>query len=410
MKMKYLRNFGLLSLLLLGVFFIFEWDNLISTYHYLESKKPVNKLKYYQNPQRYFNGNVIYESKNNYKFKVSDALITLPETFTSGDSTVRTQKYLEDFRYESLLVIQNGEIIYENYWNGLTKETPHSAFSITKTMLGVLVGVAIDDGLIKSKDDLITNYLPEFENTWYRNVTIDHCLDMISGVKWEDDIPMLIDYVWLWAWNLTSAKEYLLQRESWHEPGTFRVYNSMDPLMIGLVLKSVIGDRTLSGYMQEKLWLPLGAEDNSYLTYFQEDDVENVIFGFSATTRDLAKFGQMWLQNGNWNGHQIISEDWVDQSFIAHREDNQPRVDAALTWFYDTYGWGYNNFWWIPDDTSGDEVFAHGIDGQLIYINRAKNVVIVSFRSNPEVLAGYNGHFANRSMVDFAQAISESIE
>lgn len=407
--MKYLKRFGIFLLLLLAVFIIIEWDTIVLSYHYVQSNKPENTLKYNQKPQNYFKSRLITKSNDVYKFQLSDTLTMLPETFVSGDSTVNTRNYLDSTRYESLMVLKDGEIVYENYWNGLTEDMTHSAFSITKTMTGIMVGIAIDEGLIASKDDLIIKYLPEFKDTWYQDVTIDHCLDMISGVKWENDIPMLIEYLWQWLWNLTSPENYLIQRESWHKPGTFRVYNSMDALMAGLVLKSVIGEKTIAVYMEEKLWEPLGAEDNAYFSYFQENDIENTIFGFSATTRDLAKVGQLYLQKGNWNGRQIVSESWVSQSFTAHREDNQPRVDASLKWFYDTYGWGYNNFWWIPDDTQGDEIFAWGIDGQLIYIDRSKNIVIASFRSNPADYTGYDGDFLNRSMVDFMQAICDNV-
>ena len=407
---KILKRIGLTFLVLLIGFVLIKWKTIKLSYHYLQMLKPENRLEYFQDGQKYFQTRIIAKSSKPEKFVMSDSIIKLPVTFKSIDSVISTEMYLKDMRYEGLMVLKNGKVVYENYWNGFTNDETHMVASITKSIISITVGIAINEGLIESKDDLIVKYLPQFKNTWYKDVTIDECLDMVSGVDWRNDIPMMKEFMWKWGWNLTTAEEFLLQSESWHKPGGKMVYNSMDPLIIGLVLKSVIGERTISEYIQEKLWEPLDTEDNAYFTYLIEDDIETTWAGIYTTTRDLAKIGQLYLQKGNWNGKQIVSKDWVNQTFNAHRETTMPIVDHSKKWFYDTYGWGYNNFWWIPDDTNGNEIMAWGLGGQTIYINRKNNVVVVSFRANPLNLKNQSLNFLNRSMVDFMQAIGNSVE
>lgn len=124
----------------------------------------------------------------------------------------------------------------------------------------------------------------------------------------------------------------------------------------------------------------------------------------------LAKIGQLYLQDGVWNGKQLISKSWIDQSFLAHREATLPKLNESLRWEKDgTYGWGYNNYWWIPDDTNGYETFAWGSFGQTIYINKLRNVVVVSFRAEDRDGKYQDFNFPDRSMLDFMQAIANSI-
>lgn len=405
-----LKKTGIALLLILVGAVMIKWDTIVLSYHYMQLLKPEKRLTYFQNGQDYFHTRLIERSSKTLSIKKSDALYNLPDNFTTTDSTVNTEDYLNHFRYEGLLVLKNGQIIYENYWNGYAQDKTHIVASITKSILSIAIGIAIDEGLINSKDDLIIKYLPQFKDSWYKDVTIDDCLDMVSGVKWENDIPMVSEFMWKWGWNLTTAERFLLERESWHKPGEKKVYNSMDPLLVGLLLKSVIGERTISDYIHEKIWEPLGAEDHAYFTYLDKNDIETTWAGIYASMRDLGKVGQLYLQAGQWNGKQLVSESWVNQSFTAHRETTKPVINDSLRWFYDTYGWGYNNFWWIPDDSNGDEIFAWGLGGQTIYIDRQSNTVIVSFRANPLDLSigKTNLNFFNRSMVDFMQAIASS--
>lgn len=379
----------------------------------MQSAKVENFLQYFQNRQDQFDSHLIKKSNNPYKFETSDTLLNLPEYFVSMDSTINIADYIENQRYEGILVLKNSQIIYENYWNGFSKEKTHVLNSITKSIMSILVGIAIDEGLIRSREDLVTKYLPQFKNTLYKDVTIDDCLDMVSGVKWENDWLMVQDFMWKWGWNTTTAEKFLLEREFLHKPGEKFVYNSMDPLMIGLILKSVIGEKSISEYMQEKLWAPLGAENNAYFEKLNEYDIEPSWYGIYTTMNDLAKIGQLYLQEGNWRDTQIVSRNWVKQSFQAHRETTKPiSNDSWRTQDYNNYGWGYNNYWWIPDDSHEDEILGWGMYGQTLYVNKQKNIVVVSFRAEglTDYDENYTFEFENRSMLDFVQAIGNSVE
>ena len=408
--MRTLIKVGILIIFILAGFIILNWDKLWLSYHGMQMLKPEKRLDYFQDGQEYAQTRLIAKSSNPKHLKVSESLLALPDSFRTTDSLINTASYIENARYEGLLVLKNAEIVYENYWNGFNEHKTHVVNSITKSIISIAVGIAIDEGLIASKDDLIVKYLPQFKDSWYREVSIDDCLDMVSGVKWEHDIPMMLEFSFKWGWNITTAEKHLLNLEAWHEPGEQMVYNSMDPLMLGLVLKQVIGERTISEYIHEKLWDPIGAENHAFFNYLDENSIETTWAGIYATMRDLAKVGQLYLQRGKWNGKQLVSESWVDQSFSPHRKSTSPRVDVSLGWEYDTHGWGYNNFWWIPDDTNGNEIFAFGLGGQCIYINRQTEVVVVSFRANPLDLTHVNPDFLDRSMLDFMQAISTHVE
>ena len=405
-----IKKIGLGLLVLLVGFIVLKKDEIYLSYHGSQMLKPENRLKYFQDGQEYALTRRIPKSSKPFHLKSSDTIVTLPDTFLSLDSVISVEEFLEDLRYEGLMVLNHGEIVFEEYWNGFKESETHILNSITKSIISIVVGIAIDEGLIESKDDRITKYLPDFKGTWYDNVTVDDCLDMVSGVRWERDIPMMLDFSFRWGWNLTSPQKHLLNLDSWFEPGEQMVYNSMDPLIVGLVLKSVIKDRTISQYINEKLWEPIGAEDDAFFNYLNENDIETTWAGMYATMRDLAKVGLLFLEKGNWNGEQIISEQWVNQSFTAHRETTMPKVDYSLEWNYDTHGWGYNNYWWLPDDTQGDEIFGFGLGGQTLYINRSKDLVIVSFRANPLELKNVNPDFLDRSMLDFMQAISNELK
>lgn len=408
---KSIKLIGFVLLALVLTFVTFRWGKIIETYHFYQSQKPEKRLLYYQDNRPYFSHRDISKSSKPSPLPISDNLVDLPVEFFSLDSMVSTRQYLDILRYEGLLIIKDGEIVYEQYLNGLKENEVHSANSITKSILSLAIGIAIEEGLIGSKDDLVIQYLPQFKNTWYSDVTIDECLDMVSGVKWENDYSMMVDFLLKWKWNLTSAEEFLLRIENLHEPGEKMVYNSMDPLLVGLVLKSVIGKRTISEYIQEKIWDPLGAEHNSHFIVGDENGLEITWMGLNTSLRDLGKIGQLYLEDDVWNGKQLISKSWVDQSFTAHRETTLPRLDKSLRWDIDgTYGWGYNNYWWIPDNSKGYETFAWGAFGQVIYINKLKDLVVVSFRAEDSDGKIKDFNFLDRSMLDFMQAIAKNIK
>ena len=136
--MKLIKKIGIILVILIIGIIVFNVKTITLYYHFIQSAKPEFRFKYFQNNHQYFDSREIQKSNFPYKFQISDTLMHLPESFVSVDSNILTQTYLQDMRYEGILVLKEGEIIFEDYWNGLTEEKGHSAFSISKTILSIL--------------------------------------------------------------------------------------------------------------------------------------------------------------------------------------------------------------------------------------------------------------------------------
>ena len=285
---------------------------------------------------------------------------SLTVTSKGVKNKITFEDYLEDNKTVAYIVIQNDSIKYENYFNDYDEASIVNSFSMAKSILSILVGCAIDDGKIKSIDEPITNYLPELEGKGFEKVTINHLLNMTSGIYFNESYtnPFGDAATFYYGTNLRKAASKLTPT---YEPGTRFKYSSGDSQLLGLVLDAAIGDTTISTYLEEKIWKPLGMEFDASWSLDRNNGVEKTFCCVNARARDFAKIGRLYLNKGNWNGKQIVSKSWVDQS---------TKIDAT--------GGNvarYQHQWWI--NTSDNSFEAEGILGQHIYVQPEKNVVIV---------------------------------
>lgn len=261
----------------------------------------------------------------------------------------------------AFLIIQNDSIQYEKYFNKYDEESIVASFSMAKSVTSMLIGIAIDEGLIRSVDEPITNYIPELKDTGLDKVTIKHLLQMTSGIKFNESYsnPFGDAANYYYGTNLRKALRKLkLERQ----PGEKFVYTSGQTQVLGLVLERALKNRTVTSYLEEKIWLPLGMEyDASWSLDREKDGLEKTFCCLNARARDFAKLGRLYLQKGNWEGKQIVSKKWVEESTKYDNSDG-------------SY-WGYQYQWWIP--TKEGDFFANGILGQYIYVNPSKNLIIV---------------------------------
>ena len=302
---------------------------------------------------------------------------TLPETFSFEGETKNLQEYLDYFWSDGMIVIHKNEIVYENYWLGNNESKKHISWSVAKSFISALVGIAFEEGLIDSLEDPITKYLDDFENTGFDNVSIKDILQMSTGVLFNEDYADYNSDINRFGRAIatgTSMRDFskTLTREK--EPGTYMHYVSINTQVLGFLLQKVT-NKSISEYLYEKIWNPLGMEDSAYFILDNAED-ELALGGLNATLRDYAKFGLLYLQKGKWNDSQILSEQWIEDSHTTDREHLVPGVRDTSS-----NPWGYGYQWWIPGFPDTDYT-ASGVYNQYIYINPESETVIAKTSSN----------------------------
>lgn len=331
----------------------------------------------FKNAKEIFSTTTVPKPAVSYQFPVMVQPITLPETFQFGDSSISTKPYLDYTLTDAMLIIRHDTILYEYYSNNFTAQDHHISWSMSKSVISALIGIAIEEGKIKSIEETVTDYLPDFVGTGYEGVRIKDVLQMSSGVGFDEDygdfnsdINVMGRYFALGMPMRDFAKRLKRARE----PGTYNLYVSIDTQVLGMILVKATG-KSITEYMNEKIWSQIGAESEAYWLV-DKSGMEFAIGGLNVTARDYAKLGQLFLDSGRWQGKQLISKEWVVASITPDAPHLMPgkRASAELE-----EGYGFQ--WWIPHG-SQDEFNAQGIYTQFIYIDPDKDMVIVKLSSN----------------------------
>lgn len=275
-------------------------------------------------------------------------------------------QYLEDHKTVAFLIIKNDTIQYEKYFRGYDKESMVPSFSMAKSVTSILIGCAIDEGLIKSVDEPITNYIPELNRNGFDQVSIQHLLQMTSGIEFNESYFNPFGDAASFYYGLNLRKQ-IGKMKLKREPGKQFEYVSGNTQLLGLVLERSLKGKTITQYLQEKLWTPLGMEyDASWSIDRKKDGLEKTFCCINARARDFAKIGRLYKNKGNWNGKQIVSQEWVEAS-------TKPDATNGGVNFY-------RYQWWLP--TPGEDFMAEGILGQFVYVNPAKDLIIVRLGKN----------------------------
>ncbi len=275
-------------------------------------------------------------------------------------------KYLEANKTVAFLIIKNDTIQYEKYFNGYDEQSIVPSFSMAKSITSILVGCAIDDGLIKSVEEPITNYLPELAENGFDKVTIKHLLQMTSGIQFNESYVNPFGDAASFYYGRDLRKR-LSKVKLKTEPGRQFEYVSGNTQLLGLVLERSLKNRTITSYLQQKIWTPLGMEyDASWSIDRKENGLEKTFCCVNARARDFAKIGRLYKNKGNWNGKQIVSRKWVEESTKLDTTEGSV---------------GYYQYqWWLPKPN--EDFMAEGHLGQFIYVNPAKDLVIVRLGKN----------------------------
>lgn len=300
----------------------------------------------------------------------------LPTKFIFEGKQVDVDEYLLRTDTAALLIIQNGKIKYENYWLTGGPDEHWFSFSMAKSFISALIGIAIHQKYINSIEDKITFYVPQLKNSAYDNVRIKDILQMSSGASWNEDYGDPNSDINRSARIFAiggSLDEFTSSLEKELESGSFNRYNSTDTQALGMLLREATG-ASITEYMQKMLWEPIGAEKNGYWIVDSEN-MEMAYAGFMATARDYAKLGELYRLKGNLNNKQIIPSEWIELSTKPDGPHLLPG-DNPLSDF--PLGYGFQ--WWIPDN-SGD-FSAIGVYNQFIYVSPKNNTVIVKLSAN----------------------------
>lgn len=303
--------------------------------------------------------------------------IDLPAHY-DHDGSQDTEAFLTATDTVALLVLRDGSVRHEYYALTGGPDVHWISWSVAKSFISALVGIAIDDGHISSVEDPMTDYITGIEGSAYDGVRIKDVLQMSSGARWNEDYnDPHSDIARLGAAMSGSSTLARLVAEMVpeHPPGTLCRYNSGDTQALGSLIAAATG-RPIADYTSEKLFAPLGIEATGYwLT--DSDGMEMAFGGLMLTARDFAKLGELYRLRGVWHGKQLVPAVWVRDSVTA----DSPHLTAEANLTNEGMNFGYGYQWWLGPGERGD-YSAIGVYNQFVYVDPDTNVVIVKLSAN----------------------------
>ena len=276
-----------------------------------------------------------------------------------------TRKLLEDLKTTALLVVENGQLVYERYDLDGNSDVISGSFSMAKSIVSLLTGFALQEHKIKSLDEPISDYLPEYENRDEGKIKIRDLLTMTSGLNWDESYwnPFSITTE---AYYGADLHQTAFKQRSVRPGGTEFSYQSGTSELLGFLVSRAV-NKSLSQYASEKLWIPLGAEKDALWSLDHEEGMEKAFCCFNATARDFARIGELVRLQGKWNGVELLNSDYIKKMTTPHGIPNEKGMPT------DDYGYQ----WWILKTPQGDVPYARGILGQYIFVVPQKNRVLV---------------------------------
>ena len=312
------------------------------------------------------------------------------------DVGVDVDAYMDAQRAAALIIVHNGKVRLEKYAMDFGPDGRWTSFSVAKSFTSTLIGAAIQDGYIKSIDDMVSDYIPDLKGSAYDNVTIAQLLTMTSGVAWNEDYADPNSDVA--RFNSHTAEpgmdvtvSYMRQLQAEAEPGTKWVYKTGETNLIG-VLASSAANKPLAEYLSEKIWKPFGMQqDATWLLGSTGHEISGCCV--QAATRDYARFGLFMLGGGIAGGKQVLPEGWITEA--THKQ-----VDIGVP------GRGYGYQWWTLDDGA---YMAQGIFGQSIFIDPNRQLVIAANSNWPQA-TDRQGGTQGKDRLAFYRQVQQAID
>ena len=346
----------------------------IARWHMLDGD--INSLTF-RSMDRLFTTRTVAHAGTPWRLPRADAPLNVSYTF--GGKRHTAQDFLDRTYTNALLVMKDGKIVSEIYRNNSDENSRFIGWSMTKSVTSLLVGCALADGRIKSLDDDITAYLPELKGGGYDGATIRQILQMRSGVDYEERYDFANpgiaarNHVDALVKNVARFADAARTVKRLHAPGSVFQYKTLDTAVLGWLIERVSGT-TVAGYTAQKLWEPLGAEQDGFYIMDGQPGTGREFSGagFNATLRDYGRIGQMMLDGGRANGRQVVPADWVHTSTApsAPADDKMPGIPT-----------GYAMQWWLLDNSGAYS--AVGLQGQYIYVDPRSRTVVVKISYFP---------------------------
>lgn len=299
-------------------------------------------------------------------------------------NTTPLKKLLDDNKTDAFVVVHNGQLVYERYFNGYNESEPHGMASLAKVFTGAIIQSLAEENRI-DLEKTADAYIKELKNTPFGNATLQQLMDMQVSVEYPThgyEHPALENQdaqLYLASNILPRGKNYdgpmkiydmLREAEETAPPGSDFSYDNGSAETLAWVIRTITG-KSLAENVSEQIWSQIGMEENAYYVT-DETKIEQASAGLNATARDMARFGQLLLNNGEYNGKQILPSSITED--IKNVQEGELAVGPGASI-------SYHNQWWIPHNEQGAfEVL--GSYGQTLYIDPKANMVIVHFSSN----------------------------
>jgi len=266
----------------------------------------------------------------------------------------------------AFLVARDSMILHETYWDGYSQNSLSNSFSMAKSIVSLLVGAAIDEGFVDSLDQKAGDFVPSFNQGNKSRITIRNLLTMSAGTDWDEAYSSLFSPT-TESYYGDDLRGMVDELKSVKEPGIEYYYSSIETEVLAMVVESATG-KTISEYASEKFWKPMGAKHDALWSLDRENGIEKAYCCFNSNARDFARWGQLILNDGNWNGKQLISKSYLDEAlqpanYLIDEEGNP----------LEYYGFQ----WWIIDYKDYQIPYMRGILGQYIFVIKEKNAVVV---------------------------------
>ncbi len=330
------------------------------------------KMLMYKSPnvddRRIFHNRKIPSSRKPFHFNYSEEFSLYLDTVRLYNPSLRKDIPLDSIlildKTKAFILFINDSIVYERYFDSQKANEVSCVFSISKSILSALTGIIIDKGYIKSIDQKISDYIPELlYNNNFNQITIKQLLQMSSGLEWKRNVSFDDDGKFYYSSNI---RKLLLSHKLIDVPGNSWEYKNIDAELLCWVIENATKIH-ISDLIYQYIWDPMGAENIAWWSLDKKNGIEKASSSFNASARDLLKFGCIYLNNGYFNGEQIVPKSWIQNIFDVQPSPNQ---QAFLK---------HNFFWWIPNNGVDREIVADGYLGQRLTINPKYNIVVVKF-------------------------------
>jgi CubicO group peptidase (beta-lactamase class C family) len=304
-----------------------------------------------------------------------------------GQPALSLDEFLDETEADGLVIVHRGQIVFERYANGMTAESPHILMSVSKSLLGLVVGVLADRGDVEA-DRPVTDVIPEVAGTAYQGATIRHLLDMRAGVAFDEDYLAtsgpIVAYRKAASWNPLQSGDIPTDLRSFYREMTKSagphggLFNYVSPNtdLLGWVIERATGER-YADLLSQLLWKPMGAARSAYITV-DRLGAPRCAGGVCATVRDLARVGQLIVEGGTRGGRRIVPEGWIAD--IERNGDPAAWAAGSFSSYYPGLPLRYRSQWYVLPG-GAPMVFGLGIHGQNLFVDRRRRIVIAKVSS-----------------------------